>query len=197
MRWVFILIFSISFAHASLTCQLAFLPDQQKYEQVYLAYEYAAKAHKGVIRKFEELPYIVHPDRVAQEVLKYTKDPDVLMAALLHDVIEDSAVTYNMLRERFGKRVADLVQELSSDAKLIDSMGKTAYLTDKLLKMSDDALMIKLLDRKDNLRDLAVAEQAFVTSYADSTREILNAVSYRDLTRRHKLIINEILSLLP
>ena len=77
------------------------------------AAEFAAKVHAGVFRKGSRLPYIVHPTEVALIVTVMTSDPEVIAAAYLHDVIEDAGVSYEELKNLFGKRVADLVREES------------------------------------------------------------------------------------
>jgi (p)ppGpp synthase/HD superfamily hydrolase len=111
-------------------------------------------------------------------------------------VLEDSKFTYNNLKRLFGKRVANLVQELSSDPIMLERLGKTAYLGHKLNHISDDALLIKLLDRKDNLGDLALGDQKFVQKYTKSTKVIISSLKDRKLTAEHKSIIKEILNLL-
>lgn len=181
-------------AHSKLFCDLEFIYKAHKMNKNFIhnAYKIANKAHQGIMRRHEGLPYIVHPERVARNALQYTKDQDLIAAALLHDVLEDSSYTYSELKNLFGKRVANLVQELTSDQKLINQLGKTVYLSRKLLRISDDALLIKLLDRKDNLGDLKLASRDFVRKYSKSTRIILNSIKSRKLTSKHKQLIKEI-----
>lgn len=73
------------------------------------AAELARKAHEGKYRKGSRIPYITHPLETAVIVLGITEDPEVIAAALLHDSIEDTGVTYEMLLKEFGERVASLV----------------------------------------------------------------------------------------
>ena len=70
---------------------------------------FAACAHDGMLRKGTNVPYIVHPAEVAAIASTLTDDPEILAAAVLHDVIEDCGVTEETLRERFGAKVARLV----------------------------------------------------------------------------------------
>ena len=70
---------------------------------------FAARAHDGALRKGTNLPYIVHPAEVAAIAAALTDDPEVLAAALLHDVMEDCGVTQEELTAQFGSRVAHLV----------------------------------------------------------------------------------------
>ena len=70
---------------------------------------FAAYAHDGQTRKGSALPYLVHPMEAAAIAATMTNDPDVLAAAVLHDVVEDCGVEEAELRTRFGRRVARLV----------------------------------------------------------------------------------------
>ena len=80
------------------------------------AIEFATKAHEGQFRKGTRRPYIVHPIEVADIVSTMTKDEEVICAAVLHDTIEDCrGITKDVLRLRFGERVADMVMQESED----------------------------------------------------------------------------------
>ena len=74
------------------------------------AARFSAKAHEGKMRKGTSIPYSVHPQEAAVIVSGLTSDPEIISAALLHDVIEDAGITYEELEAEFGTRVADLVQ---------------------------------------------------------------------------------------
>ena len=74
------------------------------------AIAFAAKCHEGQLRKGTEVPYIVHPMEACAIAATLTSDPEVLSAAVLHDVLEDAGIGERELRERFGARVAALVQ---------------------------------------------------------------------------------------
>lgn len=139
----------------------------------------ATKAHEGQTRRFDGAPYINHPKQVADIVMKATNDNEMIAAALCHDTLEDTSVTYEDLKEKFGLRVADLVQELTSDESEIERIGKTAYLIQKMNNMSDDALVIKLADRISNVSDFKTASQKFRDKYGPSTREIIDSVKPR------------------
>ena len=71
---------------------------------------FASRAHDGTLRKGTNIPYIVHPAEVAAIAATLTDDPEILAAALLHDVMEDCGVSEAELAERFGARVAQLVK---------------------------------------------------------------------------------------
>ena len=74
---------------------------------------FAVKAHHNTERRGKGFPYIVHPMEAVEIVSTITPDQELLAAAALHDTIEDTGITYDELREAFGKRVAKLVHEES------------------------------------------------------------------------------------
>ena len=85
------------------------------------AYEKADSAHAGQIRNGSGgLPYISHPVAVAGRLAELSYGEEVLAAALLHDVVEDSETTVEELREEFGERIAGLVAALSDDESIAD-----------------------------------------------------------------------------
>ena len=75
----------------------------------------AVEAHKGQVRKGTDIPYIVHPMEVLQILTAMGADTDLLIAGVLHDTVEDTAVTAEDIRERFGDAVADLVCHHTED----------------------------------------------------------------------------------
>jgi GTP pyrophosphokinase len=158
------------------------------------AIEFAKKAHEGVTRKFSGLPYFdEHVSKVYESVKKDGGDESEICAALLHDTIEDvDWVTYDVILSEFGKKIADLVQELTSDEEKIKKLGKGPYLLDKMLHMSEKALNIKLRDRWCNILDLNTSSEKFRNKYYNETKFIIEGLSERELTTRQQKIINEI-----
>lgn len=154
------------------------------------AFEFAKEKHRGQIRKGHGLPYIVHPEMVMELVKKFIPNytDTMLMAGLLHDVMEDCNVTYNELKEKFGVEVADLVLELTSNDNDIKPIGKTNYLIKKMNLMSETALTIKLLDRLHNVVDMPVGKWS--DSYSDQTKNIIANLNTVNNTQRK--IINQI-----
>lgn len=143
------------------------------------AIEFAKKAHEGQFRKFSMAPYFTHPVRVATLVMKYKKShaiDDLVVAALLHDVVEDTKVTLVEIQGEFGYKVSSLVQELTSDKAAVLEQGKTGYLTHKMLGMTSWALVLKLCDRLDNVMDFIYANDRFVEKYTEETRSILKSL---------------------
>jgi GTP diphosphokinase / guanosine-3',5'-bis(diphosphate) 3'-diphosphatase len=151
------------------------------------AIAFAAEAHGHQTRKDGRTPYIVHPVAVLRRLSSElgVEDADVLCAGVLHDVIEDSSVTREELARRFGERVAGWVQELSVPAELhgpsVLDEKKTERLVQDMGHMSWEAVLVKLCDRWDNLRDMANAPWGVEKrkNYRAQTLEILRAVDQR------------------
>lgn len=81
------------------------------------AAEYATQCHAGQVRKGTGIPYILHPMEAATICLSFTDDLEVITAALLHDVVEDTDASIDEVRELFGERVAMLVAGESEDKR--------------------------------------------------------------------------------
>lgn len=132
-----------------------------KYEKsiVDQAIIFASKAHFGQKRKGKEVPYIVHPLEAMAIVASVTSEPELIAAAVLHDVIEDTKYTYEDLRAKFGKRVADLV-ETESDEEVEDKDHAKSWKErkiegiEKLKNASRDVQIIALGDKLANIRDM-------------------------------------------
>ena len=136
------------------------LTDDRQYDisKLIAAYEYAAQCHEGQKRSSGE-PYIVHPVAVAYILLELGMDTDTLCAALLHDVVEDTAATREDVQQRFGHDVAMLVDGVTKLAK-IPTFTKEQQQAENVMKillaMSQDirVMIIKLADRLHNMRTL-------------------------------------------
>ena len=151
------------------------------------ARDFAEKAHEGQKRKLSKEPYSNHPKRVAEIVKNHKKSKEIeslAAAAHLHDTLEDTPTTYDELEKKFGKLVASLVKELSSDKIQIKLMGKAHYLANKMKGMTSWALVIKLADRLDNVSDLATATPEFRDRYKQETIDIIREIE-RDRTLSH------------
>ncbi len=86
-------------------------------DKVTIAIDFAAKAHDGMIRKKDKTPYILHPLEAAVIVGSMTDDRDVICAAVLHDVVEDTSITIEEIEEIFGPRVRKLVDSETEDKR--------------------------------------------------------------------------------
>jgi len=122
------------------------------------AYRFSDAAHQGQFRKSGE-PYISHPIAVAEILSEWQLDPQTLMAALLHDVVEDTKVSKDDISERFGPAVAELVDGVSKLDKIEFQSQKDAQAENfrkMMLAMARDVrvILIKLADRLHNMRTL-------------------------------------------
>ena len=162
------------------------------------ALEYAREKHKGQMRKNNTpVEYITHPINVANLVKKYANNAenidDLVSSAYLHDTLEDTNTTYEELICNFGNIISNLVKELTNNDVLKKEMGKTKYLSMKMANMSENALIIKLCDRLDNVSSLYDTNKAFIDKYLRETISILNyIINNRNLNTIHLNIINDI-----
>ncbi len=161
-----------------------------KYEIVRKAMDFMMTAHEGQFRQGTGLKYAVHPIAVFSTVKKFKESKNIifiLVAALLHDVIEDANITYEDLKEKFGVEAAGLVLELTNDNQEIDRVGKEEYINKKLVQLTSYALVIKLADILDNLTDRPT-EGMLNRIYNNLTYLVAN----RSLTGTQARIFNEI-----
>ena len=121
------------------------------------ALQFALNAHAGMKRKLVKTPYILHPMEVATIAASMTTDEDIIAAALLHDVVEDTDFGIEVIREKFGDRVAELVLT-ETENKRLDLDPKDTWLIRKqesleVLAASDTAAKILWLsDKLSNMR---------------------------------------------
>ena len=123
------------------------------------AITFAVKAHQGMERKGKGFPYIVHPMEAVCIVATMTNDQELLAAAALHDVIEDTDTTAEDLKKEFGERVAMLV-EAESDDKTGGSKAETWHqrkqdTLDRLRNADLDIKIVALGDKLSNMRAIA------------------------------------------
>lgn len=129
-------------------------------ELVSEAISFAVKAHDGARRKQSNIPYIMHPLEAAVIVSTMTEDQNVISAAVLHDVVEDTTVTINEIEEKFGKRIAQLVASETEDKRADLPPEETWRIRKeeslKVLKNTDDiaVLMVWLGDKLANIRSV-------------------------------------------
>jgi (p)ppGpp synthase/HD superfamily hydrolase len=143
---------------------------------------FAAYAHEGQVRKYTGEPYIVHPVEVMEIVNTVTDDEEVLAAALLHDVVEDTSVTVEDLRAQFGDRVATLVDELTDKSRPEDGNRKVRKAIDRaaLAEASADAQTIKLADMISNTRSIVENDPKFAKVYLEEKRLLLTVLKRGD-----------------
>ena len=141
------------------------------------AITFAVKAHQGMERKGKGFPYIVHPMEAVCIVATMTNDQELLAAAALHDVIEDTDTTADDLKKEFGERVAMLV-EAESDDKTGGSKADTWHqrkqdTLDRLRNADLDIKIVALGDKLSNMRAIA-------HDYAGLGDELWNRFTVKD-----------------
>lgn len=152
-------------------------------EQVRQAYRFADEAHLGQLRNNGE-PYITHPIAVAAQCAEWKLDAQALMAALLHDALEDCGVTKTELIEKFGSPVAELVDGLTKLDKLhfnTREENQAESFRKMLLAMARDVrvILIKLADRSHNMRTLSDVPRSKWGRIASETLEIYAPIAHR------------------
>ncbi|MQN01781.1 MAG: bifunctional (p)ppGpp synthetase/guanosine-3',5'-bis(diphosphate) 3'-pyrophosphohydrolase [Lachnospiraceae bacterium] len=121
------------------------------------AIRFAAEWHKGAVRKGNNIPYIVHPMETMGIVSKMTDDADTICAAALHDVIEDTECTPEILRENFGEHITELVCTESENKRKGQPKDQTWHIrkVENLKRIEGapvESKMIMLADKVSNMR---------------------------------------------
>jgi (p)ppGpp synthase/HD superfamily hydrolase len=164
------------------------------------AHKFAEDAHKGQTRKFTGRPYIEHLKETAQnlwEATDGTAENEDYIAALLHDVVEDTGVPAEEIGRNFGGTVKFLVEELTTNEEERKKLGKEIYLAKKMDEVSDRALTIKLSDRLSNVSGLIDKEIPidFVKRYFNETKYIIDNLD-RELDAPQKYLVDKIKNML-
>jgi RelA/SpoT family (p)ppGpp synthetase len=159
-----------------------YLPPAQV-DRVREAYEFGAQAHEGQKRLSGE-PYIAHPVAVADILADLHMDAQTIVAAILHDVIEDTATAKNEIAERFGAEVAELVDGVSKLDQIqfrSRAEAQAESFRKMLLAMVRDirVVMVKLADRTHNMRTLGSVPPAKRRTVARETLEIYAPIANR------------------
>lgn len=166
-----------------LTDKLSSYLDDKEVSKVERAYKYSEKCHSGQMRQSGD-PYITHPLAVANILADMHMDHESLMAALLHDVIEDTGVTKGQISRRFGRTVADLVDGVSklTEIEFETKAEQQAESFQKMtLAMSRDirVVLVKLADRLHNMRTLGGLSPEKRRRVARETLEIYAPIAQR------------------
>lgn len=176
---------------------------------------FAVNAHCGMVRKLAESPYITHPIEVAAIASTMTTDESVLAAAVLHDVVEDTDVTLDGIRDEFGERVAFLVAGDTED-KLLDrpasetwkerKMQTIRHLSDctreeKIIVLSDKLSNIRSLYREWNIRGDAIwssfnqkdpdLQYWYYITIAEALSELSEFEAYKEYRKVITLLFNK------
>nr|WP_294838624.1 bifunctional (p)ppGpp synthetase/guanosine-3',5'-bis(diphosphate) 3'-pyrophosphohydrolase [uncultured Methylotenera sp.] len=155
----------------------------QDIELVWDGYRYAYAAHDGVVRKTGE-PYITHPVSVACILADLHMDVPTILAALLHDVVEDTDITTLDIKQKFGPQVADLVDGVTKLDKIefqSASQAQAENFRKMLLAMSQDVrvILVKLADRLHNMQTLEAMRPEKQRIIAKETLDIYAPIANR------------------
>ena len=152
-----------------------------KHALVNKAAAFAAMAHAGVVRKWSGEPYVEHCERVAARLSALGFGPDVVAAALLHDVVEDTHIGPAVLAAEFGAAVAALVMEVTKP-KIPKTPGnraaRKAAMRAHLAGSSHEGASIKLADMIDNSSNVAALAPAFAKVYLAEMAEAAKVLGH-------------------
>ena len=152
--------------------------ESERYGVIEAAIRFAAQAHRGDTRKGSGLPYIIHPVEVMMLTARMTDDAEVIAAAALHDVVEDTPYTIGDIEKNFGKRIASIVHAESEDKR----EGQPKADTWKIRKQENlereanaprEAKIVMLADKISNMR-------ATLRDYREKGDEIWLRFNMRD-----------------
>lgn len=153
--------------------------------QLLEAVQFASTAHMDQVRGgVLRTPYVNHCFDVARKVsMAGFTDIDTMVAALLHDTVEDTSVTEAQIREKFGARVAGLVQDLTLPKDIAkDREAKHAFQLERMKTMDLHGQAIKIADKTSNVFDLYLDPPKWgmraLRGYSDSAREVVQAASH-------------------
>lgn len=143
---------------------------------------YATFQHSGQTRKFSGDAYIKHPRRVANRIKRWGEsNPDIIAAAYLHDVIEDTGASYQDVKRYFNQKVADIVDWVTNKG------DKTEHIRRMMSSAPYGALVIKTFDRIDNLNDNP--NPAFLAKNKETTEIILDGLKNRGFGKLHQELL--------
>ncbi|WP_297478351.1 HD domain-containing protein [Ferrovum sp.] len=164
--------------------------DFLKWLRLEAALDFATKAHEGQVRKYTGEPYICHPIAVARLVVSVVARTAVsvadgrnmIIAAILHDTVEDTDVTLDEIERLFGVDVASLVESLTNVSTLQDGLRRMRKEVDRLhtAKASPRAKTIKLADLIDNSRSIIERDPKFAKVYIGEKKLLLEVLAEGD-----------------
>ena len=169
--------------NSRLTLALQEYLKENEIESIWEAYRFSKQAHEGQKRKSGE-DYIMHPVSVACIAARFHLDSPSIQAALLHDVVEDTAISLDDIKTKFGSKVAKLVEGLSKLDKIQFDDATEAQAENfrkMLLAMSQDVrvILIKLSDRLHNMQTLDHLKPEKQLRIAQETADIYSPIANR------------------
>jgi hypothetical protein len=115
----------------------------------------AEDAHKGQLRKGTDIPYIVHPFGVATRLLREGATPQMVIAGLLHDTVEDAGFSFQQIAQLYGDEVADIVNGCSEPDKSLSWRERKVHTIESLKSAPDGIRMVTCADKLDNINAIA------------------------------------------
>ena len=144
----------------------------------------AGKAHEGQFRKYSGMPYIVHPIEVATIVQSVDHTDEMIAAALLHDVVEDTDYSFEDIANEVSPKVSELVKGLTDVSNPQDGNRKVRKAIDKdhLAEQNAEVQTIKLADVISNSQDIKANDPKFAKVYIEEMKALLEVLTKGDKT---------------
>ena len=157
-------------------------------EKLQEAIEFATEAHGDQKRKYTGEPYITHPIAVMEIVREVPHTEEMLMAAVLHDTVEDTPVTIEDIKTKFGTKVAELVDGLTDVSRPEHGNRKTRKALDRahLAKQNAEVQTIKLADLIHNTMSIGLYDPHFYKVYKEEKIKILDVLKLGNQTLMHR-----------
>ena len=157
-------------------------------EKLQEAIEFATEAHGDQKRKYTGEPYITHPIAVMEIVREVPHTDEMLVAAVLHDTVEDTPVTLEEIKTKFGTKVAELVDGLTDVSRPEHGNRKTRKALDRahLAKQNAEVQTIKLADLIHNTMSIGLYDPHFYKVYKEEKIKILDVLKLGNQTLMHR-----------
>ena len=161
------------------------------------ALKFAVSAHSGQVRKYTAIPYVTHPIAVMEIVSTVEHSEDMLIAALLHDVVEDTDYKISDIHDEWGSAVAEMVMHLTDVSKPSDGNRAARKLIDRkhLANAPDNVKTIKLADLIHNSESIIANDPKFAGVYMKEKVMLLTALKGGDpklMERAENIVSNYI-----
>jgi (p)ppGpp synthase/HD superfamily hydrolase len=156
---------------------------------------WAKKYHDGQFRKSGE-PFYTHPLEVAYMLSNYKLKTDVIVTAILHDIVEDTEVTAGMILDAFSRRIEEMVDRLTRDRPDGSKLSVEEILNNAYNKNDKEVLLIKLIDRLHNANTVLVKTPEKINKLLDNTLgNFIVLASYLNLSKTEASLSNLCISL--
>jgi (p)ppGpp synthase/HD superfamily hydrolase len=153
-------------------------------EKIIKAAEFAKNAHESIDqrRKYSNEPYIVHPEAVAELVTTVTDDVEMICAAWLHDVVEDTPISLTEIHSHFGAGIGELVDDLTDPAQRADGNRATRIAINykHTAQASVRAKTVKLADVIHNLTGIVECDPNFAWKFVQEKKQLLEVLNAGD-----------------